>query len=210
MMVAHRDSQDFPGPESRPREVLDAAAAHALLDDCDARPEQLLEAFATTGLDPLLRDQTLRHPRLTYEDLTTAMRYWPASLKERAMSVIDDVRILRDWATSPVPYERAVVAMNPHCPEAFAEELARDPHRGVRANAACAPALSRHSRARLALEDPDPEVRAFVHWLLTTPDGRKLTAGERYVSEEPWAGFPPGEQIRIITYEMPGTAIPPV
>lgn len=209
-MVDHAENRDLPEPESRHRETRGPDAVQALLRDCDARPDELLDAFATTDLDPLVREQALRHPRVSHDDLTNALKHWPVTLKDRAMSLIDDVRILREWAQSPIPYERAVVAMNPHCPRELAEELAQDPHCGVRANAACAPSLSRRSRARLALQDPDPEVRSFVHWLVTTPDGRKLTAGERYVSEEPWAGFPSGRQIRIMTYEMTRTVIPPV
>ena len=192
-------------PEGEP--VMDEDWVQELLDNPDAPVEELLTAFQISGIDPRLRDATLLHPRLASVDLATAIGDWPESMRDRAVSITDNRPLLEQWAKSPIPYERAVVAMNPRCPADLASALASDPEPAVRANAVCCPQLPRPERAAIANRDPDPDVRGFTRWVLTTLKGQDFVAGHRYAQAP---GKAEGVVARVITYAITRDDQPPV
>jgi hypothetical protein len=184
-------------PERDP--VIDEDWVQDLLDNPDAPVEELLTAFQISGIDPRLRDATLLHPRLASVDLATAISGWPESTRDRAVSVTDNRPLLEKWADSPIPFERAVVAMNPRCPADLASALASDPEPAVRANAVCCPQLPRPERAGIANRDPNPDVRDFTRWLMTTIRGRDILEGHRYAQAP---GESDGVVARVVTYGL--------
>lgn len=187
--------------------LIDDEWIEALLNDPDARAEDLLAAFQAHDVDPRRRDATLLHPRLASLDLASAIVDWPETLRDRAVSVTDNRAVLEMWSRSPNPYERAVVAMNPHCPLDLAIALARDPEPGVRANAVCCPQLPRAERAGIANRDPDPDVREFTRWLMMTTRGRDILEGHRYAQA---SGESDGVVARVVTYGMERSTSPPI
>lgn len=187
--------------------LIDDEWIEALLNDPDARAEDLLAAFKVHDVDPRQRDATLLHPRLAGFDLARAIVDWPEALRDRAVSVTDNRAVLEMWSRSPIPYERAVVAMNPHCPLDLAIALARDPEPGVRVNAVCCPQLPRAERAGIANRDPDPDVREFTRWLMMTTRGRDIIEGHRYAQA---AGESDGIVVRVVTYGIDRRAVNPV
>lgn len=189
------------------RRLIDVEWIEALLNDPDALPEDLLAAFRAHDVDPRQRDATLLHPRLAGFDLARAIVDWPESLRDRAVSVTDNRAVLEMWSRSPIPYERAVAAMNPHCPVDLAIALARDPEPGVRANAVCCPQLPRAERAGIANRDPDPDVREFTRWLMTTTRGRDILEGHRYAQAP---GGSDGVVARVVTYGIGRRTVNPV
>lgn len=199
--------EPIPLPHREPDlEDVDEQWVHGLLDDPDAAADDLLRAFAATAIAPRLRDAALLHPRLANLDLAPVLADWPQSRKDRAVSVTDSRTVLTQWAASPVPYDRAVVAMNPRCPADLARALADDLDPRVRVNAACCPQLERATRAAMANRDPDPGVRDFAHWLITTTAGRDFVAGHRYAQAP---GHAQGVAVRVITYGIERTEQPP-
>lgn len=199
----------MPEPVELPdcRRHIDDKWIEALLNDPDARIEDLLAAFQAHYVDPRRRDATLLHPRLADIDLARAMGDWPEALRDRAVSVTDNRAVLEMWSRSPIPYERAVVAMNPHCPLDLAIALAHDPEPGVRANAVCCPQLPRSERAAIANRDRDPEVRDFTRWLMTTTRGRDILEGHRYAQAP---GESDGIVARVVTYGIGRRTVIPV
>lgn len=184
-----------------------ACRAEDLLADPESNPVDLLDVFADTGLDPQTRDATLMHPAVTSEEILLCFDRWPQALIDRAMSVTDDRALLERWMASPVPFERAVVAMNPHCPYDISILLAGDDHPAVRSNVACCPQLPSSLRAGIATQDPDPTVREFAHWLLTTTAGRDLIEGRRYAAIDARNDDTPN---RVIAYGISREVMPPV
>ncbi len=170
----------LPTAHSTPAPETDEPWVQALLDDPDASPEDLLRAFCSHEVNDRLRDAALLHPRLAGYDLVRVMASWPANTRDRAASATDNRTVLERWATSPVPYERAVAALNPRCPADLVLALSQDPHPGVRANAISNGHLPKRIRAGRANRDPDPDVRGFALWLMTTTGGFNLLDGCRY------------------------------
>ena len=176
------------------------------LADPDTRADELLSAFRATSIQPRLRDALLLHPRVATVDLRRALADWPATLRDRAVSVTDNRAILEQWAHSPMAYERAVVAMNPRCPADLAIQLATDPEPAVRANSACCPNLPQNVRVAMANRDPDGAVRKFIRWLMTTISGQCILKGERY---SPNSGEAIATVTRIVTYGIHRNYRPP-
>lgn len=201
--------EGMPDPIQAPSvdDVVDDEWVQDLLDDPDARVEDLLRGFRSTAVEPRVRDATLLHPCIATVDMLQAIADWPPSVRARAASVTDNRALLERWARSPVPYERSVVAMNPHCPADLACRLAEDPEPAVRANVACCPQLPRATRAAMGNRDPNPDVREFTRWLMTTDAGRDFVAGHRYAQAP---GEAEGVVARVITYGIDHDLIPPV
>jgi hypothetical protein len=185
--------------------ALDDAWVQALVDDPLTRPHDLLAAFQNNRLDPRLRDTALQHPSIGLVDLGALIRDWPEGLQERAVSTTTNLMLLQRWATSRVVYERAVVAMNPHCPDDLAIMLSTDPEPAVRMNALCCPQLPRYLLRNAVTHDPDSDVRDFARWLITSPKGRALTSGERYFTADG------GEDVgRVVAWGITRQSSPPV
>lgn len=198
----------MPGPVDSWSTALDADGVwvQVLLDDPDAAAEDLLRAFCSHEVNEQLRDSVLLHPRLAGYDLGQAMAAWPENTRDRAAAVTDDRTVIGRWATSRVPFDRAVAAMNPHCPGDIVLTLAQDTHPGVRANAVCNGNLPRKIRAGIANRDPDPDVRDFTRWIMTTTAGRNLIDGCRYTPTDRDSDESLG---RVIVYGMSRAACGP-
>jgi hypothetical protein len=194
----------MPEPHLTPWRSLEGTREQAqeLLDDPHASALDLLDAFAWSTLDARQRDALLAHPAVTYHDLRMALDLWNGVLRNRALSVLADGSVLLQWADSPAPKVRAIVAMNPSCPADLALRLSNDPHSGVRGNAACAPNLPSKRRLALANRDPDPAVREFVLWFITTTCGRAVVAGERYTAMHHGNKSDPDDVARITSYRL--------
>ena len=85
------------------KRLIDDEWIESLLNDPDARAEDLLAAFQAHDVDPRRRDATLLHPRLAGLDLARAIGDWPESLRDRAVSVTDHRAVLEMWSRSPIP-----------------------------------------------------------------------------------------------------------
>lgn len=198
--------EGMPRPNATPPPSQDALRIDALLDDPDATVEDLLSAFRVPGGDARKRDACLLHPSISRIDLVATITNWPEAVRDRALSVTDDISALSHWARSPSPFDRAIVAMNPRCPSELAIDLARDPHAGVRLNALCCPQLPKAMRTAMANRDPDPDVREFAHWLITTITGRDIIDGHRYATV---SGRDDQNAVRVITYGISREPIAP-
>lgn len=199
-----------PRADAPPPPEGSAQDAQALLDNPDAAADDLLQAFTWSSLPARLRDTLLLHPAILHKDLERALDEWTGALRDRALAVTDDVLVLQKHAQSPSPHVRAIVAMNPACPADLALRLSEDPHPGVRGNAACCPNLPKAQRLALANRDPDPEVREFVHWLVTTTDGAELIAGARYTALRDAGEHDAHSVGRIVSYGMGALGQAPV
>lgn len=172
----------MPEPSNVPSDATRANDdwGQAVVNDPGARPHDLLTIFADNRIDPRTRDAALQHPSLALIDLRALINHWPEELKDRAVSSTTNRMLLDRWAFSRVVYERAVVAMNPSCPDDLAVMLAQDSEPAVRMNALCCPQLPRSFLRDAATHDADDEVRDFARWLIASPKGQALARGERY------------------------------
>lgn len=197
---------DMPKPTTQPAHALsdDDSCVHKLINSPCALPHDLLVAFQNVGLDPRTRDALLQHPSIDLVDLDELIGAWTENLKDRVAFAVTNLMLLKRWASSPVVYERAVVAMNPFCPDDLAIMLAGDPEPAVRMNALCCPQLPRSLLRDAATDDPDDDVREFARWLITSTRGRALTSGERYFRAE-------GSQdvVRVIAWGITRRSSPP-
>jgi len=184
--------------------------AHELLKSRTASPLDLFHAYANSNLDARLRDALLRHASLTTTDLCMALELWTGTLRDRALSVARDPGLLRHYGESHLPQDRAIVAMNPACPGDLVHRLSEDHDAGVRGSAAACPNLPTIRRVEMARRDPDPDVREYAHWLLTTKNGRAVAAGERYFDLSGEHGSDPENMGRIISFGMYDVSQPPV
>lgn len=197
----------MPEPRDVPAEAThaDDANAQALIDDPSTRPHELLTVFQDNKIDPRTRDAALQHPSLSLIDLHAIINDWPEHLKDRAVSTTTNRMLLDRWASSRVVYERAVVAMNPSCPDDLAVMLARDPEPAVRMNALGCPQLPRYLLRDAATHDPDRDVRDFARWLITSAKGQALISGERYFHTEGSSDVG-----RVVAWGISRQSLPPV
>lgn len=149
------------------------------MDPCGSTlVEDVLHVFRTFAGHPRPRQVALDHPVIT-DSIQIDFASGRGPLADLVLSMTRRPTVMWQFARHRDAKTRAVVAFNCNVPGDLAEELASDPHPGVRRNAVYAPSLSTRTRVRMARQDPDPSVRREAWSSLTTSQGRSVTEGNR-------------------------------
>lgn len=125
--------------------------------------------------DPLVRAYAIAHPNASLEDTETAINDPDYRVVAAAARVTANRVNLAKAATHERWEVRQVAAENERTPSGALHALARDPHVGVRASAACNKMATEDVRMILT-HDPDPRVRAINAENATQPRALAIDA----------------------------------
>jgi hypothetical protein len=164
--------------------TMDNTIALLTLNNPDAVEADLLLVVASVDVDGELRDAALNHRSVTDEALHVLLVSASSGGRARILSAVTRPDILRQWANSLDPIERALVAFNPFTPVDSIARLASDSDPHVRANSVFNPGLLTSEVALIATTDPSVDVREAAETALTTTAGWSLRQGHRWAFEQ--------------------------
>lgn len=152
-----------------------------ILNNPDVAEVDLLEVVESLEIDGELRDAALNHPAVSDEAISSLVAEASGDRRQRLLAGVERPQVLREWARSPDPEERRLVAFNPHTPQDAVDGLTDDEDPAVRANVVFNPRVSAARVGLIAVTDPDPDVREAAESALTTVAGWSLRQGRRWV-----------------------------